>query len=167
MSCGVQERGSALLNIGLVYLRSSPGGGVFGVINGTWARFLQRLSEAPLRPPHLHGKVETQALIDQPFMREVVHELALPDRAATPPKPAQSWSVVPGSAAALYPPGAGCALRNAAACAAVARQRAASAFLVQLVRPAMPVNRGASPPREERIALAPDWLFGRGCLTPA
>ena len=34
--------------------------------------------------------------------------------AATPPKPAQSWSVVPGSAAALYPPGAGCALRNAA-----------------------------------------------------
>ena len=165
VSCGVQDRGSALLNIGLVYLRSAPGGGVFGVINGTWARFLQRLSEAPLRPPHLNGKVETQALIDQPFMREVVHDLALPDRAATPPKPAQSWSVVPGSAAALYPAGVECALRNAAACAAVGRQRAASAFLSQLVRPPMPVNRGASTPREERIALAPDWLFGRGCLT--
>ena len=164
-SCGVQDRGASLLNIGLVYLRSTPGGGVFGVINGTWARFLQRLSEAPFRPPHLNGKVETQALIDQPFMRELVHDLALPDRAATPPKPAQSWSVVPGSAAALYPPGVECALRNAAACAAVGRQRAASAFLSQLVRPAMPVNRGASRPREERIALAPDWLFGRGCLS--
>ena len=164
-SCGVRDRGSALLNIGLVYLRSAPGGGVFGVINGTWARFLQRLSEAPFRPPHLNGKVETQALIDQPFMREVVHDLALPDRAATPPKPAQSWSVVPGSAAALYPLGVQCALRNAAACAAVGRQRAASAFLSQLVRPSMPVNKGASMPREERIALAPDWLFGRGCLT--
>ena len=173
VTCGVRERGQALLNIGLVYLRSAPGGGVFGVINGTWARFLERLGEAPFRPPHLGGKVETQALIDQPFMREVVHGLALADRAATPPKPAQSWSVVPSSAAAIYPPGAECALRHAVACAAVNAHRAATAFLSQLVRPAVPSgvhahamgHAGASMPREERIALAPDWLFGRGCLT--
>ena len=43
------------------------------------------------------------------------------------------------------------------------KQRAKAAFLAQLVRPAARPNAPAG--REERIALAPDWLFGRGCLT--
>ena len=46
-ACGV-HRGSALLNIGLVYVRSGAAGGAFAVINGTWARFLSLLS-APRR----------------------------------------------------------------------------------------------------------------------
>ena len=164
-TCGLRDRGQALLNIGLVYLRSRPGGGVFGVINGTWARFLRKLDDEPYRPPHLGGKVETQALIDQPFMREVVHSLAQPDARATPPKPPQQWSVVPCAAAPLYAEGHTCALRDPAACAAVERQRQKAAFLAQLVRPEPSRSPQAPPPLAERVALAPDWLFGRGCLT--
>lgn len=43
-SCGRRNPGLALLNIGLVYLRSSPGGGVYAVINGTWCVRGQRPS---------------------------------------------------------------------------------------------------------------------------
>ena len=46
----------ALLNIGLVYLRSEPGGGVFAVINGTWAKFAAQRAETAFfmlaEPPH-------------------------------------------------------------------------------------------------------------------
>ena len=74
---------------------AKPGGGVFEVINATWGRFLTRLGEAPAKPPHLNGRVDTQQLIDQPFMRNVVNEIAVADRAAVPPKPQGHWSVVP------------------------------------------------------------------------
>ena len=161
-TCGAVDRGQALLNIGLVYLRSRPGGGVFAVINGTWGRFHKRLGEAPWRPPHLNGKVESQALIDQPFMRSVANDIAIADRTAHPAKSLTQWSVVPSRAAAAYPKGSRCARERKAECAAVAKARDRSEFLVQLVRP--PRGGGASP-RDERIALAPDWLFGRGCLT--
>ena len=87
VTCGSRDRGLALLNIGIVYLKSKPGGGVFEVINATWGRFLTRLGEAPAKPPHLNGRVDTQQLIDQPFMRNVVNEIAVADRAAVPPKP--------------------------------------------------------------------------------
>ena len=164
VTCGSRDRGLALLNIGIVYLKSKPGGGVFEVINATWGRFLTRLGEAPAKPPHLNGRVDTQQLIDQPFMRNVVNEIAVADRAAVPPKPQGHWSVVPVGSAAVYPAGTPCALRDAAACEAIAAARARSAFLVQSVRP----PRSTAPPGGgtlERVALAPDWLFGRGCLT--
>jgi len=117
-TCGRRNPGLALLNIGLVYLRSSPGGGVYAVINGTWARFLERLGGPPARPPHLNGKVETQALIDQPFMRAVVNDLAVSDRGTfSPAKAAGDWAVVPGVADDTYAAGA-------AACALGPRARA-------------------------------------------
>lgn len=173
-SCGVRHSSSALLNIGLVYLRSRPRGGVFSVINGTWARFLDKLAGPPYKPAHLHGKVESQALIDQPFMREEANSLAVKDERAHPRKGRGQWSVVPGDAASAYPAGrARCALPGGAAlshaeresgCDRVAAQRARSAFLVQLVRPRH-VHGESGALRDERIALAPDWLFGRGCLT--
>lgn len=51
-SCGRRSPHLALLNIGLVYLRSSPGGGVYAVINGTWC-----VSQvAPLHTIHSQGQ---------------------------------------------------------------------------------------------------------------
>ena len=61
-SCGT-HRGTSLLNIGLVYVRSSGSGGAFAVINGTWARFLTRLG-GPFAG-------DVQALVDQPLMRNL------------------------------------------------------------------------------------------------
>jgi len=161
-SCGRRSPHLALLNIGLVYLRSSPGGGVYAVINGTWARFLERLSGPPSKPAHLRGKVDSQALIDQPFMRSVVNDLAVSDSRFSPAKPAGSWAVLPGTAGDTYGPDSTCALGSAASCAQVAAERRKTAFLVQSVRPNRPQG---VPARVERVALAPDWLFGRGCLT--
>lgn len=142
---------------------------MYAVINGTWARFLERLNGPPAKPPHLNGKVETQALIDQPFMRSVVNDLAVPDDRFVPRKAASEWAVVPGLAGATYPRGVACALGEAAACERVAAERRKTAFLVQSVRPQ--VGRDGTAPslqrslRIEHVALAPDWLFGRGCLT--
>ena len=167
-SCGVYH-GTSLLNIGLVYARAvrPGGGGALAVINGTWARFLDQIGKprptvgngAAAQPQH----VET--LIAQPLMRAIVGELSVSE----PGKPARSWTAVPGDAADVYPAdianggaaGAAraCALRDPTACARVHAERAKTPFLAQLV------NRRASPHlRPERIALAPDWLFGRGCL---
>ena len=174
-SCGV-HRGTALLNIGLVYVRAPApgggGGGALAVINGTWSRFLDQLS----RRPHQTGALSAQpqhveSLIDQPLMRAVVSELSVPERASDAPtdsphvrglnKPRHQWTVVPGSGEEVYA-GAGhglsaaCALGAPRACARVAAERARTPFLAQLVAP----RTG----RAERIALAPDWFFGRGCL---
>ena len=210
MTCGSRPPHLALLNIGLVYLRSLPGGGVFAVINGTWERFIQRVGEPPRRPPHLGGAVDTQALIDQPFMREVANSLAVPDDNVVPRKPAEMWSLIPGEAAEIYETPLACALRDDNLCSTVRTERRRTAFLVQLVRPrrstpprcAVPllvqvedaVGLGGAhvrcdvdgnrrqfpmaftqrlpiaflafiPRRDERIALAPDWFFGRGCLS--
>ena len=125
-TCGFRPAGLALLNIGLVYLRSIPGGGVHAVINQTWARFLERLSGPPSKPPHLNGAVDSQALIDQPFMRSVVNDLAVPDKARfSPPKyrPDQ-WAVVPGAAGAtLYAEGSRCALPPGENCDEIAAER--------------------------------------------
>ena len=165
LSCGTRPPHLALLNIGLVYLRSSPGGGVFAVINGTWARFYDRLSGPPSKPPHLGGKVDSQALIDQPFMRAVVNELAVPDAHFFPHKSADRWAVLPGSTQAIYTEGQACALESPSLCARVAAERSKTAFLVQSVRPHRRPGIDANELRDERVALAPDWLFGRGCLT--
>ncbi|KAL1527736.1 hypothetical protein AB1Y20_009121 [Prymnesium parvum] len=161
-SCGIRSAHLALLNIGLVYLRSTAGGGVHAVINGTWARFVERLGSAPSRPAHLRGAVDTQQLIDQPFMREVANSLAIADDAVVPRKPPSMWATIPGSAAEVYGGGATCALREEGLCARVREERRKTAFLAQLVRPRRPRDGRAV---AERIALAPDWLFGRGCLT--
>ena len=165
-ACGFRNPGLALLNIGLVYLRSTPGGGVFSVINSTWARFLDRLSGPPSKPPHLHGGVDSQALIDQPFMRSVVNDLAVADKRFHPPKRRPDhWAIIPGSALGeAYVAGSKCALGSSSLCERVAAERQRTAFLVQTVRPAAwPPSSVAK--REEYVALAPDWLFGRGCLT--
>jgi hypothetical protein len=162
-SCGKRNPGLALLNIGLVYLKSSPGGGVFAVINGTWDRFLERLSGPPSKPAHLRGQVDSQALIDQPFMRSVVNDLAVSDNRFVPRKQAREWAVIPGSAGEAYMAGATCALEDAARCADVAAERRKTAFLVQSVRP--PARSLGKDKRDELVALAPDWFFGRGCLT--
>lgn len=103
-----------------------------------------------------------------PRSAAVVAELSVSEPGAG--KSARGWAVVPGSAAPVYAGSgssasggaAGCALGDARACEAVAAERARSAFLAQLVRP--PHRAGAAAGRTERIALAPDWLFGRGCL---
>lgn len=139
------------------------------MINETWSSFLRLLSSPPSRAKHLNGAPDSQALIDQPLMRRVVNELAVPDPHALPPKPAAAWSVVDGGSAPHYADGAGCALPTAAACAAVHEARGRTAFLAQLVR-ARPFGGadgggGDGSLKDERIALAPDWLFGRGCLT--
>ena len=47
----------------------------------------------------------------------------------------------------------------------MAAERARTAFLGQLVRPRRAAHAAAAAPRAERVALAPDWLFGRGCLS--
>ena len=169
-TCGVTSPGRALLNIGLVYLRSRPGGGVYAVINGTWARFVTSLNGQPYRPAHLNGKVETQALIDQPFMRSVVNDLAVPDAQSFEPRKSQNdWAIVPGLAGQTYAAGHECALADPVLCARIAVERRKTAFLVQSVRPQL--GRDGTAPslgphlKTERVALAPDWLFGRGCLT--
>ena len=54
-------------------------------------------------------------------------------------------------------------LQERGACAAVAAERAKTAFVVQAVQP--PKAAGGALRTTERLALAPDWLFGRGCLT--
>ena len=186
-SCGA-HRGTALLNIGLLFIRGidaaeQGGRGALAVINGTWARFLEQIgkprptigSGAAAQPQHV------ESLIDQPLMRAIVGDLS----AAEPGKPTRQWTVVPGSAAAVYDglgashPAAAvasCALRDAAACARVQSERSQTAFLAQLVRPRRPGSRARQQQqqqqeeeqeeeeRPDRIALAPDWLFGRGCL---
>lgn len=162
-TCGFRGSHLALLNIGLLYVRSSPGGGAFAVINQTWARFLEKLSGPPFKPPHLHGQVESQALIDQPFMRSVVNDLAVADRRFHPFKPAHQWAAIPGTAGETYVAGSSCALGDVGLCARVASERHKTAFLVQSVRP--PSTHARSERRDELVALAPDWLFGRGCLT--
>ena len=140
--------GTALANVGLLYARSLPGGGGFGVINGTWARFVQMLGE-PRR-----GR-NTEALIDQPIMRDVLNELSV----AHQRKPKGRWLLVDGGSADVYGGGdASCALADAGKCAAVRATRATTPFLAQRVQ----VRGGAA---AESVALAPDWLFGRGCLT--
>ena len=73
------------------------------------------------------------------------------------------WLVVPGGAAAAYVEGHGCALGAPRECAAVAAARARGDFAYQLVAPRAAARRGVR--LAERVALAPDWLFGRGCLT--
>ena len=83
--------GTALANVGLLYARSMPGGGGFGVINGTWARFVQMLGE-PRR-----GR-NTEALIDQPIMRDVLNELSV----AHQRKPKGRWLLVDGGSADVY-----------------------------------------------------------------
>lgn len=167
-TCGTRDQDQALLNIGLVYLRSRPGGGVFASINGTWARFLSMLSQEPARPPHLNGKVDSQRLIDQPFMRAEVNALAVADGAAQPAKPRRRWSIVHPSGLSEYhsrcvDPGDAMGGAAAGLCVRAPRRasrlRGGTPFLAQVVRP-----RGGGG-RAERIALAPDWLFGRGCLT--
>lgn len=95
-------------------------------------------------------------------MRKAVDELAAPDSASLPPKPASHWAVVSGASAHPYPAGVTCSLADQGGCGAVLEARRKTAFLVQLVRPRRPL---AGLRRDERIALAPDWLFGRGCLT--
>lgn len=162
-SCGIRSPHLALLNIGLVYLRSSSGGGVHAVINGTWVRFLHRLGEPPSRPAHLRGAVDTQQLIDQPFMREVTASLSVADDAVVPRKPPQMWATIPGDAGEVYSKEHSCALRDAGLCEQVRRERRRTAFLSQLVIPKSSAT--GSKRVAERIALAPDWLFGRGCLT--
>jgi len=157
--CGI-HRGTALLNIGLLYARSQPGGGAFAVLNGTWARFLKLLGGPPFRPAHLRGAVETQALIDQPLMRTMVDELAVAEPALG--KGTRQWLVVPGSAAPVYVEGRTCALLSDRACAEVAVTRRLADFAYQVVEPARP-HAGVSV--AEKVALAPDWFFGRGCLT--
>ena len=88
-------------------------------------------------------------------MWQVVSQLSLPEQRLN--KPRHLWSVVPGNAADVYAAGTPCALREAAGCAEVATQRGRTAFLANLV--------GNKAQRPEWIALAPDWLFGRGCLS--
>ena len=166
-SCGV-HRGTALLNIGLVYVRApvsgGGGGGALPVINGTWSRFLHQLGQ----PRNALGRTiagpqNVEALIDQPLMRAVVSELSVQDVLSQPRKPKHAWTVVPGGAEEVYA-GAGqglsssCALQDPIACARVAAERSKTAFLAQIVKPSQAGGRA------ERIALAPDWLFGRGCL---
>ena len=89
-------------------------------------------SHPPL-PPLLYSS--PQALIDQPFMRAVLNELAVADPAGfTPPKPAERWATLPGDTAEVYPPGVLCALREPSVCEAVDTQRRKTAFLAQSVR---------------------------------
>ena len=159
-SCGL-HRGTALLNIGLLYVRSTPEGGAFHVINETWSRFVTMLSSEPARPPHLNGQVDPNPLIDQQIMRDVLNDLAVPTEQPES-KPRSRWLVVPGSAASVYPPGVSCALDSVPACDAVGAEREKASFLIQYAAP-KPYRTGER--RVEQVALAPDWFFGRGCLT--
>ena len=189
-SCGV-HRGTSLLNIGLLYARgirpgSRSGHGALAVINSTWARFLAQISKP--RPTVGSGATaqpqQLETLIDQPLMRSVVSDLSVGE----PGKPGKAWMVVPGGAEAIYQqqqqpthaaahtsaaddpsaaarPSAGCALRDASACARVQAERARTPFLAQIVRAPFSFTSPPRPiPKPDRIALAPDWLFGRGCL---
>ena len=85
--------GTALANVGLLYARSMPGGGGFGVINGTWARFVQMLGE-PRR-----GR-NTEALIDQPIMRDVLNELSVAHQRKPRADGSSSTAAAPTSTAA-------------------------------------------------------------------
>ena len=188
-SCGTHH-GTALLNIGLLFVRGlrsaseaqgveansaargiarGDGRGALAMINGTWARFLEQLS----RPRRSVGSGVTaqpqhvESLIDQEMMRRLVGELAT----SAPGKPSRRWTVVPGGAAQVYPPEASvataCALRERAACARVQAERSRTAFLAQTVAHPEALRRQQQSRTHQpfdRIALAPDWLFGRGCL---
>jgi len=143
-SCGI-HRGTALMNIGLLYVRSGPGGGAYHVINETWSRFERLLSGPPSKPPHLNGKVDPNPLIDQQIMRDALSDLSVahePER-----KSRGQWLIVPGSAAETYPPGVACALQTDSFCAAVAAERRKTAFLVQYASPHKgPAGRGMAYP---------------------
>ena len=156
-SCGAHH-GTSLLNIGLVYIRASAagggGGGALAVINGTWVRFLEQLG-SPRTTPGSAQPQHVESLIDQPLMRQVVSDLSIAEPGS---KGRGAWSIVPGSGAPVYRAGDECVLGEAGACARVAEARSRTAFLAQLVKPRRTGGRA------ERIALAPDWLFGRGCL---
>ena len=93
---------------------------------GFWGPFADQGFSPPSKPPHLNGAVDSQALIDQPFMRSVVNDLAVPDKAHfSPPKyrPDQ-WAVVPGAAGAtLYAEGSRCALPPGENCDEIAAER--------------------------------------------
>ena len=87
-------------------------------------------------------------------MRDVLNELSV----AHQRKPKGRWLLVDGGSADVYGGGdASCALADAGKCAAVRATRATTPFLAQRVQ----VRGGAA---AESVALAPDWLFGRGCL---
>jgi len=138
------------------------------VINGTWARFVALLDGPPRKPPHLGGKPDPNALIDQQLMRDTVSALSvpLPDRS----KPRDKWLVVAGDKhPTFYAAGTHkCTLAGMLrpVCKKQYKERAKAAHLVQYVAPPPdPTSIGPSVVRAERIALAPDWLFGRGCLT--
>lgn len=177
-SCG-RHAGTSLLNIGLVYVRAARGGvrggggggaaragpraegrgGALAVVNGTWVHFLRKMDEPRAGGVAAPAPQHVEALIDQPLMRAMVSRLSIPDRAAS--KPRNKWTVVPGSAAEVYAHderGERCALRDRARCAEVRRERRRTAFLAQLVS-------AGTAATADRIALAPDWLFGRGCLS--
>ena len=134
-------------------MRSSGSGGAFAVINGTWARFLQKLS-GPFAG-------DVQALIDQPLMRNLADELSVADPGLG--KRDRRWVAMSCGAAPIYGGADTCALQERGACAAVAAERSKTAFVVQAVQP--PKAAGGALRTTERLALAPDWLFGRGCLT--
>jgi hypothetical protein len=109
-----------------------------------------------------------QALIDQQLMRDTVSALSvpLPDRS----KPRDKWLVVAGDKhPTFYAAGTHkCTLAGMLrpVCKKQYKERAKAAHLVQYVAPPPdPTSIGPSVARAERIALAPDWLFGRGCLT--
>ncbi|EOD24512.1 hypothetical protein EMIHUDRAFT_315431 [Emiliania huxleyi CCMP1516] len=101
-------------------------------------------------------------------MRDTVSALSvpLPDRS----KPRDKWLVVAGDKhPTFYAAGTHkCTLAGMLrpVCKKQYKERAKAAHLVQYVAPPPdPTSIGPSVARAERIALAPDWLFGRGCLT--
>ena len=73
-----------------------------------------------------------QALIDQPLMRNLADELAVAEPALG--KRDRRWVAMSGGGAPIYAEADTCALQERAACAAVAAERAKTAFVVQAVR---------------------------------
>ena len=94
-------------------------------------------------------------------MRNLADELSVADPGLG--KRDRRWVAMSCGAAPVYGGADTCALQERGACAAVAAERAKTAFVVQAVQP--PKAAGGAPRTTERLALAPDWLFGRGCLT--
>ena len=76
---------------------------------------------------------DVQALIDQPLMRNLADELAVADPALG--KRDRRWLAMSCGHTAVYGGADRCALRERGACAAVAAERAKTAFVVQTVQP--------------------------------